>query len=151
MSDQSHELALRPTATLSASAAVSAGTTATDDANPAATPDDHRDPIHRVRAARARLMNRLHEFERRVTRTKEMFNLSNHIRARPIAAVGVSLAVGATVGLMRGKREPSALANNMVTVLSNIVLDVAKTSLRSWALHQLRVDADTAKLARDAT
>ncbi len=133
MSVQSHELALRPSNAMSATAALSAGATG-------ATPRerDNIDPIHRVRAARARLMNRLHELERRVKQTKDVVNLASHIRAQPLVAVGVGLALGATVGFMRRSRAPSVRASTLLAQVRSVAMDGAKKQLRGWTSRQLR-------------
>ncbi len=132
MSSQSHELATRRSAALSAPAALSASATSTPPHD-----NDESDPRHRVRAARARLMNRLHELERRVKQTKDTFNLANHIRTQPVAAVGVSLVLGATVGFLRGDRAQSTWAIKLFAMVSRVAMDVAKSQLRGWASQQL--------------
>lgn len=98
---------------------------------------EESDPLHRVRAARARLMNRLYELERRVKQTKETFNVANHIRAQPVAAVGVSLMLGATIGFLRGGRAQGTLATKLFAVVTGIMMDVAKNQLRGWASQHL--------------
>ena len=148
MSSQSHEIGLLPPTGPSAQAALSAGATS----NPTQD-DDANDPRHRVQAARARLMHRLHEVERRVNQTKDTLNLANHIRAQPVAAVGVSLVVGATVGFLRGGRAHSAWGSELFTVIRNVAMDVAKTQLRGWAAQHLggSTDANTATAAAKPT
>ena len=146
MSDQSHELALGTPVALSPPAALSAGATRSDSADPGTTSDS----VHRVSAARTRLMNRLLELERRITHTKERFNIASHIRAQPLAAVGASLAVGATVGLLRGGRAPGPWASKLIALLSGLAMDVAKNQLRGWASQHLGggTNANTAAAAR---
>ena len=144
MSDQSHELALGTPIALSLPAALGAGATRSDGAEPEPPLAGNNDPVHRVHVARTRLMNRLLELERRITHTKERFNLANQIRAQPVAAVGVSLVVGATLGFLRGGRAQNAWAIKLLALVSGIAMDVAKNQLRGWASQHLGGGANAA-------
>ena len=88
-------------------------------------------------------MDRLHQLERRITRTKDSLDVASRIRAQPLAAAGIAIAVGAIVGLTGGRGSRSPLASKFVAMLTGLAVQVAKTRLQSWALDKVsdRVDA----------
>lgn len=72
--------------------------------------EDVESADRRAETAKASLLRRLHELERRVTVARDKLDIGSKIAAHPRAAVGIAFGAGLLLGLMRRTASARAAA-----------------------------------------
>lgn len=85
---------------------------------------------------RTRMIGRLREVSRRVATTKQAMNLAHVIRAHPLAAVGAGVALGALLGMRRG-RSPTAGGSLLGALASSLAVPLVRSLIEDWRGHLL--------------
>jgi hypothetical protein len=98
-------------------------------------PNPRRAVERKLAGARARLFARLDELGRRVAKARDAVDVPQLIRDHPLAAVGISLSIGALVGLPRGN---GRLRRELTALLTALAVNAVRSSVSDWLLDQLR-------------